>query len=246
MVPISLFSSNIPIHPAHLRKFRGAIIEHALSLKPLFDMQGISTDIFHNHDEGQWADNGGKVDKDELFRYPLVQYKVAHKKAALFGIGAGAKAVQLLCATLDEGLTVDKKFHPLVSGTIMNNHVWLPEIQESLQTYRLNKWLPFSPANYEKWCNTGPLTQKAELLDRVLWGHLHHCLEGVNATVDRDALKLYVRTIDMQSFKMCFGINKLALDITFSTNLILPDELGLGQGITIGFGKVQQIKNQYG
>lgn len=243
--PITLLTTNLPMHPGNLRKLRGAVVEHALLLSSVFNQAGINTDLFHNHDESQWKFIGQKEEKDEIFRYPLIQYKVRKKRAAVLGLGAGAKALQLWRALTDEDIRMAGKFHYLGNSQLQMMN-WRPSLNDQLSTYRLNKWLPFSPKNYERWQNTPKLKDKAELLDKVLWGHLHHMLEGLEFSLDRERLQLYTRTIDMQTYKTCFGVKKLALDITFNTNLSLPEDIGLGQGITIGFGKVQPIRNQYG
>ncbi len=247
-IPTTTITFELPIIPHVLRKLRGAVIESVMSHKAVFEAAGIATQVFHNHIESELVATGGtdelpeeEVQSARTWDYPLVQYKVRHRRAEIMGIGSGAQALQLWMSLVGDTLTVNRQEVPL---TVRDHHhaQWKPVLNKTPELYRLNKWLPLSAANYEKWQQTPKLTDKAAMLDKLLWGHMCHLSEGVGYDLYKEDLVLYVSTIDMQTYKDCFGIKKLALDITFCTNLPLPEEIGLGQGVSIGFGKVQRIK----
>lgn len=248
-IPITTLTFELPIIPHALRKLRGAIIESVMQHKTVFEAAGVATELFHNHKEEVRAEAYVEEEdilpekpKDERsFDYPKVQYKIRHRRAEVMGIGDGAQAVQLWVSLVGETLTVDGQE---VSLAVRDHHheQWKPTLLSETQTYRLNKWLPFNPRNFDLWHQTVKLQDKATMLDNLIWGHLFHFAEGLGFEIDRKKIEIFVSTIDMSSFKDCYGIKKLALDITFCTNLNLPEEIGLGQGATIGFGKVQRIK----
>ena len=250
-IPLTTITFDLPIIPHALRKLRGAVIEDVMKHKAIFDAAGVPTYVFHNHKE-QVPAVAGTDDLGEepvmeaesrYMDYPLVQYKIRQRKAEIIGIGVGAQALQLWLSLAGESLTAGGQVVAL-SIRRHSHEQWTPRLGAQENTYRLNKWLPFNPKNFDLWRNTPRLADKAELLDKLLFGHVMHMKEGLGFEIDRKALELYVSTIDMMTFKDCFGIKKQALDVTFRTNLNLPEEIGLGQGVSIGFGKVQGISKK--
>ncbi|SEJ81888.1 hypothetical protein SAMN05192553_11810 [Cyclobacterium xiamenense] len=245
-IPYTYLAFDLPLFPNHLRAFRGAVIENVMHFKPVFEAAAISTDIFHNHLElaevGGAAENKQEDRMDTQFRYPLIQYKVRHKKAAILGLGPGAQALQLWMSLAGEYLDYKGTEIPLSLDDHRHGH-WAPELGDKVQHFRLNKWLPFNAQHFQKWKHTPKLTDRVQLLEKLIWGHLWQALDGLELRVERRSLQVYLSTIDMMSFKDSFGIKRLALDVTFGTNLNLPEEIGLGQGVSIGFGKVQQLRS---
>ncbi|MEO1054712.1 MAG: CRISPR-associated endonuclease Cas6 [Bacteroidota bacterium] len=246
-IPLTNITFDLPIYPKLLRKFRGAVIENVMQHKPVFEAAGVNTEIFHNHKEQVAVLEGGEdplpPGADRFYDYPLVQYKVRHRKAGILGIGKGAQAIQLWLSMAGEHLTVDGQE---VSLDVKYHHhsQWKPGLLEEVKFYRINKWLPFNKKNYDLWRQSPRLTDKVKLMEKVIWGHLFHLGQGLEIDIPKDGLELYMSTIDLQTYQDSFGIKKLAFDITFGTNLNLPDEIGLGQNVSIGFGKVQRISKQ--
>jgi len=238
-IPLTIINLDIPLYPANIKKLRGACIEQALEQQILYEEAGLSTELFHNHFEHYWHENKGE--KEENYRrYPLVQYKIRHRKAEIVGIGQGALAVQIWMSYAKDTISIGGKKYPLRVKEISNEH-WWPLLTREVNHYRINKWLPLSPKNHHIWENTPRMVEKAELLDRILWGNLFSLAEDLAIEIPRDKLTLYTTNIDMQTYKPCHGIQKMAFDLTFATNLQLPNELGLGQGASIGYGKVQHL-----
>jgi hypothetical protein len=64
------------ISPEEISAFRGAIIANS----------GSESLLFHNHD----------TDERFRYRYPLIQYKRIHRKAAIICVGVGLSAFSLL------------------------------------------------------------------------------------------------------------------------------------------------------
>ena len=245
-IPITHITFELPVRPGGMRQFRGAVIENVLQHKPVFEAAGINTEIFHNHKEAVAVGAADDVataeapEAENYYHYPLVQYNLRHRKAGIMGIGPGAQAVQLWLSMAGESISVGGETVPL--GIRYHRHVqWKPALNPGLQCYRINKWLPFNKLNYGRWQHTHRLQDKAVILDRIIWGHLFHLAETLGVTINREGLQLYVSAIDYMGYCDCYGVKRLALDITFHTNLNLPTEIGLGTGTTIGFGKVQRI-----
>jgi len=246
-VPYTYIVFELPIYPSQLKKFRGAIIESVMSFKHVFEAAGIPTDVFHNHSElvPQLVDEDEplKQEGDTQFRYPLIQYKIRHKKAAIFGIGAGAKALQLWMTLSGDSIHMDGKEFQLVLFYYSQSS-WQPKIEGKVSYYRLNKWLPFNASQFAHWKRTPKLSDRVVILERLIWGHLWQTLDALEVAPDREKLQIHLSTIDWMGFKDSYGIKRLALDVTLIANLNLPPELSIGQGVSIGFGKLQPITSR--
>ena len=231
-----------------MRKFRGAVIESVLAHEAVFERAGISPQLFHNHTTALHAGEEAAAlppdDPGRSFDYPLVQYKIGRRRAGLFGIGEGAIALQLWLALAGDHLLVEGKPYDLQIARHFH-HQWKPALSPAVQRYRLNRWLPLSAKNHKKWKNSPRLHDRVHLLEGALWGHLCHLCEGLNIDLPKSGLELYLSSIDHSTYANCYGFQKLALDITFESNFPLPESIGLGQGVTLGFGKVQGIENKY-
>lgn len=243
-IPLTAITFNSKLQASALRKLRGAVIESVMQHKAVFEAASVSTDWFHNHEE-QTMQPGVDAAQRQVatthHRYPLIQYKIRQHKAELVGIGDGAQALQLWLSMIGNELMVNREVISI--DVYHHNHInWKPKLLATCETYRINQWLPLNPKNYEVWEKTPRLVDRVQLLDKALWGQLFNLTDNLRIELDRRKLELYINTIDLQTFKNCFGSKRLALDVTFSTNLNLPDDIGLGKGVSIGFGKVQKIK----
>lgn len=241
---VTTLTLDLPMRPEHLYAFRGAVIETVMAHQAVFEAAGLRTDYFHNHRE---QDQGTEPDTleatSELFRYPLIQYKVRHRRAEIVGIGPAAKAPELWLAMVSGQLNMRGRKHTFGVYALEHQH-WSPVHTDTLQTYRINQWLPLNVKNYEAWQRSPRLTDKVSLLDQALWGNVFSLLESQALNPDRENTELFVSTIDYQGYRKAYKSTLLALDVTFCTNLSLPEEIGLGQKISLGFGKVQRIQKK--
>lgn len=244
-IPITTITFDQRFNAAKMKKLRGAIIENVMENKSVFDAAEIPTAVFHNHKEIALGADNDSLPKGagRNYHYPYIQYQQRHGRAGIMGIGIGAEAVQLWSSIAADHLTVAGRHFSL--EVYQHHHEqWTPAVTEEINVYRLNKWMPFNTENLNLWKNTPRLTDKAKILDKLLWGHHFHLAQGLGFEIDKEHFELYVNTIDHQCWSDCYGVKKLSLDITFSTNLNIPGEIGLGQGTTIGYGKVQNISNK--
>ncbi|MGB5976165.1 MAG: CRISPR-associated endonuclease Cas6 [Cyclobacteriaceae bacterium] len=254
-IPLTHITFDQEMSPALMRGFRGAIIESVMQHRHVFEAAGINTEVFHNHKEtvGQAAvaiaasgealpAPAEKPGRQRYYDYPTVQYKLRHRRPGIMGVGPGAQAVQLWLSLCGDHLLVNGPHHRepyrLSLDVYRHDHQqWRPALLDKPKTYRLSRWLPMNRANHDKWKRLGRLTERAAMLDGLLWGHLCHLCEGLDITLPKDKVQLWVSQLDHQGYQDCYGIKKLSLDITFTTNVNLPPGLGLGQGTTLGFGK---------
>jgi Cas6b C-terminal domain/Cas6b N-terminal domain len=217
-----LLTFDIPLLPHQIPMWRGAIAEHA----------GWENDAFHNHLNA--ADR-------YKYRYPSVQYRCHDGQAALIGIGeAGVEALQDMLMASDGQLTMGGKTYRLrvadfsLQNTPLSN---LPEVK----AYHLRSWLALNPDNFREWERLPSLTARIEHLERILASNIIAFAKGIGWQIEErfDVTLLQLRATKKVRYHRT---ELMAFDVAFSTNLQLPEGIGLGKAASHGFGVLSAEK----
>ena len=211
-----------PINPSQISAFRGAVIEKV----------GRENILFHNH----LGDDGFS------YRYPLIQYKSVYKKPAIFCVDAGVEAIHHLFENRSwtiqfNGFPMNLKVDDLNLKTTTLN-VW-----ETTFNYYLNNWQALNEINYQKFNTLNSLTDRIDMLERILIGNILSMAKGLDWHIEK---KVSVKITDMEAEKLSRmkDIHVAAFNLRFTSNIYLPDFIGLGKGASKGFGIVKQIRNK--
>lgn len=217
------FLNAIGVH--EIPQFRGAVISTVGRDNNL---------LFHNH-------------KGDGFRYsyPLIQYKRLRGKAAIVCMGDGVDAVRaLLCKEQAVIVLSDRHLLNLAVGKVVIQNCCFAVCPECIYEYGLRRWLPFNSENYQRYCSIQNLSDRIEMLERIVIGNVLSMAGGLNMFVDKrivakiTSIREYPRTIQFKGVKM------VAFDVIFLTNIELPENVGLGKGCSIGFGVVEKLRNK--
>jgi len=208
------------IEPYELPAFRGAII----------DKVGEENILFHNH-----------LEKGFLYKYPTIQYKIINKQAALVCVDDGVDEIHKYFKHSDWSLWIgDKKIDIKVAKLFLNKfnlQVWNTKFY-----YSIRRWIALSQENYEKYKTIEAETERIEMLERILKGNILAFAKGVKWTVDKPIELKIINTPQTHLVKIK-GTKLMSFDLQFTTNVFLPNYIGLGKHVSIGFGMVRQIKN---
>lgn len=213
-------SFDTPIKPWELRQFRGALSESV----------GYDKSHFHNHDN----QNGGFH-----YRYPLIQYKYHNHKPMLVCLNDGVEEMQHFFTKSDwtlnmKGREVDMKIDQL------NMRQYRVDILENSFRYHIRNWIPFNSENYKIWQNLESITEQSAFLETLMANHIVSFCYGVNSKPEN---RIEVKITELEtpksvSFKR---LKMLCFSAVFRTNLSLPDFVGLGKGVSMGFGTVRRL-----
>jgi hypothetical protein len=213
---LSLRFPNIPLRPHQIPWFRGGVAESA----------GLGLDIFHNHGAGT----------EGLFQRPaLIQYRVAHGCACLWGMGEGAKAIERWWLDAPDALTFGGRTYPLQAAEV-HRHNFQVQMAPDWKYYRLHDYLALNRDNYEYWLQNHRLIDRTQLLEKVLTGHLLGFCEAAGFQVPDRSLEAQVVDIHKRHKSRFHGVDLMAFELTYRTNLILPDAIALGKAVSHGFG----------
>lgn len=210
-----------PIAPYLVSSFRGAIISKV----------GFENKIFHNHD-GQ----------NYIYKYPMIQYKVIHERASLYCIGEGVDEIHHFFGLRNWDIMlhdkkVQMKIHKLNLNTF-NLNVW-----DRSFNYFIHNWLALNENNYRIYQSLKGLVDKISFLEKMLTGNILSFAKGIGWHIEKP---VEVRIQELKGEKMIRykGVPLMAFDVNFSSNVFLPNYLGLGKSASHGYGVVREVKDK--
>ena len=195
--------------------FRGAVIETA----------GKENTLFHNH-----------LGKDYRFSYPLIQYKRIRKKPHLVCIEDGVDEVHHFFENKQEGLLLGERPYELHVEQIRLNRFTM-QVWDKSFNYFMQDWLPFNQDNYKIYKTLQSEIEQMEFLEKILKGNILSFAKGIGWKVEKE-IKLRIGEIVRTNIISVKGIKREAFTMTFTTNVFLPNHIGLGRNASLGFGVV--------
>lgn len=209
------------IKHSEIALFRGAII----------NSMGNEADVlFHNH----------KDEEGFRYSYPLIQYKRIGGKATIVCIGMGTECIgQFLAIQQTEAVLGDRRIQ-LDLESVRPQNV-LMQTWQSTFDYRLQHWLPLNSENYRLYQETDSLTERIKILERILKGNLLSMCKGLGIYLEEELTVSITRQSDPRLVRVK-GIRMMSFDVDFRSNLSLPNGVGVGKNVSLGYGTVFRNK----
>ncbi|HHM20796.1 MAG TPA: hypothetical protein ENJ20_02125 [Bacteroidetes bacterium] len=207
--------------PYDMFRFRAAIIEKTRRQAPLF----------HNH-------NG---DKNYVYRYPLIQYKVTYKKASIICLNEGVEEIHYLLQQPDMQLRVGQHINDYEIEEAQL-YRFCVKISQHPFHYSLLNWLALNQRHYRRFRELeNDETAQINLLQSILTGNILAFAKGVGWNVEN---RIHTQITEIKHLKTLpyKKQNVLAFTLNFQSNVSLPNFIGLGKGASTGFGIVKKIR----
>ena len=187
----------------------------------------------HNHKE-----NG-----EQIYKYPLVQYKVIGGNPVIIALEDGIRSIHphLMEQT---SLKLGDKVYTDMALDIQLSQLPLGDSKERRQYQFLTPWLALNQSNYEKYIQLEK-EQQESLLNHILAGNILSMCKRFEVTIEN---RLTV-THQLKSTSVWYKGKKMAGFIgSFQINCCIPNLCGIGKGTARGFGAVrtQPIKGEMG
>ena len=211
------FKNEIQNHEIPL--FRGAIINSLENKLPLF----------HNHTEDGFR-----------YGYPMIQYKRIRKKAALFCIGEGVDQVGEFFASYSSTLRLGERTISLEVDTSKPSSYQV-QLWVTPYHYRVRKWIALNSDNYDTYEQLEGMTERIAFLENILVGNILSFSKGINLFFEDKVTCKITNLLDQRKVKFK-GVNLLALDVEFKSNVSLPNYMGLGKGVSLNFGTLTRFQ----
>lgn len=214
---------DLPLTLAEIPRWRGAWCE----------MAGWQADRFHNHRSGD-----GKV----IYRYPLLQYRAYRRQAGFVAIKEAVKDVQQTLAGNE--WQIRWKDTPTSLGMLnLQLETYELHLDKKSHTYRIRNYLPFNAENFAQWQKTELLQDKISLLTRLIPGHLISFAKGISWRIP-GRFEVEITNLTRQRPVTLHEVLRPAFDLEFRTQLFLPSGIGIGKGVSHGFGVLERQKTQ--
>ena len=220
-LPILIVQFSNEITPQEIQFFRGAVIA-SLNEKDI---------LFHNHTES-----------GVVYRYPRIQYKRIHKKAAIVCVKEGIKSIgELFCAESYHYKFGEREVDMRIDT--INTYQTDIDFCEEPKRYRLLNWLPLNSENYKEYQEIEGMAHRITFLEEKLIGNLLSFFTEMGFRAEQQ-IELHITDITDQRLAHYKGVKLMAFDIEFKVNLVLPQYIGLGKSASIGYGTLTRITNQ--
>ncbi|MDY0131118.1 MAG: CRISPR-associated endonuclease Cas6 [Desulforegulaceae bacterium] len=219
MKKATLTLNDINLKPNEIHKFRGYVGR-------LFEKY----DLVHNHNT-----HDGK----NIYRYPLIQFKIINNKPAI--IALSEKAVEVftdIFMNLEE-IKIEDTIIPVFEKDLKVEETGFGYSQEHFLYKFKTPWIALNQKNYKKYRGSR-MSEKKELLKQILTGNvLSMCKylgiilnenERINSLVDVEPIDTNLKGNKVLGFKGVFKIN-----------FEIPDFVGIGKSVSRGFGMVEKI-----
>ncbi|MFN4147515.1 MAG: CRISPR-associated endonuclease Cas6 [Runella sp.] len=202
--------------------FRGAVAHKA----------GLEHLNFHNHIN----------DTELLYGYPVIQYKRIGRNPGIVCVDYGVDEIHHLFQNRDLNIKIGERNINLSVKHLHINQYTL-QVWEKTFRFKIRNWLGLNQENYKKYHQLPDEFARIEMLEATLKANILSFAKGMKWDVDRP-ISLRIDQITRSKI-VPYKSNKLqAFDLTFRTNVFLPDFLGLGKGVSLGFGTVSQEKEK--
>ncbi len=202
--------------------FRGCVI-HSMDNANL---------LFHNHDG----------DDKLRYSYPLIQYKRIGGKAAIVCVGEGTEAIGEFFQSGNFAFQIGERKLDMSIESVKAN-ITQVQFWDDNFLYGISKWLPLSSENFRTFNSLEGIIEQTEFLQNILIGNIISFCKGMNITLDKQIVCKIINLKNLGSRKHK-GVNMISFNADFACNISLPEYIGLGKGVSLGFGNIFKLKNR--
>jgi len=212
------FANDIGYTP--ISAFRGAVIEKV----------GRENPLFHNH----------LSDDTFIYKYPLIQYKKIGKQAGIFCLDEGVDEIHKLFG--HRNWTIDLQGHPItlkvdrLDMKTTNVNVW-----EKTFDYNLWNWQALNEENWKRYLELDSMVDKVGMLEKILTANILSFAKGIDWHIEHP-IKLVIKDVKLERDSRMKDIKVRTFEVDFRCNVFLPDFMGLGKGVSKGFGTVRHFR----
>jgi len=192
--------------------------------------------LFHNH----------HGDGHFRYGYPLIQYKILNGKPTVISLNEGVDLIAENFLELERLNLGDKEFiKPEIQFQIKEDHIEVENEEFDMLPYKYNlvtPWMGLNQRNYKKYDQDIRHNNKKEeikFLRDILIGNILSFAKGIDWWIE-DEIKLFP---DLERISIQFKNKEMVgFKGEFYSNILLPDNIGLGQSTSRGFGTIQGEK----
>ncbi len=210
---------NTRIEAYEIPAFRAAIVEKV----------GADHIFFHNH----------LGDNKFIYKYPLIQYMRVGRKPSILCLEQGVDEIYHFFNNKDWNLTMaGRELNMKLSSLNMKEYTL--RVTSDKLNYRISNWLALNHENYAAFNTMDSLAEKISRLEAILTANILTFGEGVEWDI-AEPFEVKLKSLSAPKLLGFKGVKLTGFDAEFSANIFLPNYLGLGKGVSHGFGSIKQL-----
>lgn len=215
-IKVLTVSFDTKIENFEIPAFRGAIVEKA----------GRDSTLFHNH-----------LSQDTfLYKYPLIQYKTISGRPAIVCIDQGVDEIHKYFENRDWSIKISDR-HLEMKIHQLNMNQFTMQVWDKKWFYTIYNWIALNQDNYQKYLAMESLADQISFLENTLKANILSFAKGIGWEVDK-TIELSIRQVLMTKPVKLKGQKVLGFTLDFSTNVFVPNYIGLGKSVSLGYGVV--------
>lgn len=209
------------LHPSKIPQFRGAVVQKVGREDTL---------LFHHH----------LNDTQYLYHYPLIQYACIYQHPSIVCLEEGTTEIHKLFAQPSWDVTIGEEEVALKIDTL-NMHQFTLQLTDQQREYRLFNWLALGQEKYQEYQQLTGLVAQIQFLEKILVGNILSFASGIGWYIEHpiELAILQLKEPRGMNFK---STRLLAFDVTFACNVFIPNDIGLGRKVSMGFGRVREVR----
>ena len=185
--------------------------------------------LFHNHEAAGLR-----------YGYPLVQFRRAASGVVIVGIGDAADAVSSLAEKHELSLTIVNR-ETVLTVERCETAFYEPIVADEPKLYSLTDYIALTDRNLKDYNCLLALSDKIILLEKILVGNILSFFKGIGHHTD-DQLVAVLTAIDGEGETVYKSIKWKTFNLHFVSNVVLPDGIGLGKSVAVGYGTLKREK----
>lgn len=160
----------------------------------------------------------------------------------ILGLDEGAKFIERISRE-PETVLIGNQRHKVERVGLEKSEEWLGPTSGSIHYLFLSPWLALNTENFSKYKNLDSWRKRKNLLNRILVGNLLSLSKSFHLVVQR---KIRART-HLEDVATCFkGVSFKGFTGKVEVNFSLPPLVGIGRGVSHGYGALLQARRRVG
>ena len=173
--------------------------------------------------------------------YPLLQFKTRYShgrlEPMLMVIGQKIAALQQLINAESRFIRFGQRTEAL-DISYFKPLTFEMRTDQGFHTYNLFKYHAFNQENYQTFRGLSDSKAQLVFLEELLRGHLETFVKGVGWMPDPPIIVKNLQ-LKQQDILHCPEYKPHCFDLRFRTNLWIPEHIGLGRRVSLGFGTLR-------
>lgn len=176
------------------------------------------------------------LEKSCLYKYPLVQYKILEGTPVICGFGEGSKILGKISSDF-ESLKLGSNTYSVIERRLTEKKQTLDCSIRQIKYAFATPWIALNEKNYGDYMKKGQ-GEKVLILQKVLVGNILSLSKAFGYVVLSELkTKTRLRPVSV----IYKGVKMLGFLGEFQVNFKLPEYIGLGKGVSQGFGTIKSV-----